>query len=650
MLFLCAIRIVAGAGFPVGIEYSRQVGAGIVTAGSVIAMAVDGAGGVYILAGGDTSKLPVTTTLGSSSVFVAKFGADGTKLAYLTVLPDSAHAIAADAAGNVYLAGPGLVWKLNPAGTMLVYTAAIGDGVNVSALRPDSAGHLYVTGWTGTAPLKTTPGAFQQTASLVSHAYVVKLDPSGAVEFATYVAGSASELSEGLAVDGTGAAVIRGRTLSLDFPVTQGAYQTTAPDLANGVPFVVRLAPDGSRLLYSTLVGTAADTVAAVAADAAGNTVIADRTSTSTVSLLRLDPHGALAWQSRALPPVNLSISSEALAIDAAGNVYLTGLASTANYPVKDSLAQCGSVFVSAFDATGMIVQSTFIAGATGTVVPGSVPAAGADGAVYIVGPGDGPTAPLTVSKLSTAAPVKTVGLACVGNAASFDAGSVAPGEIISLFGQGLGPVQGVQPDVTMSSGFPSLLAHVQVTFDGTPGPLVYVQDGQINAIAPWKLTVGQSTAICVTYNGGAPNCIQKTVAAAAPGVFTVDGIHAAALNEDGTVNSPSNPAKTGTIVSIFATGLGALTPTPTDGAILDSPLPSNTLPIMLYSSIGGAIAPQLVAVPTQYAGQAPLEVAGVSQINFRAGGTSLLIGVGPQLLVTDEVRNRGFSIWVGPH
>ena len=90
--------------------------------------------------------------------------------------------------------------------------------------------------------------------------------------------------------------------------------------------------------------------------------------------------------------------------------------------------------------------------------------------------------------------------LATLTNAASFEAGSVAPGELVTLFGTGLGPRQGVQPQATLQSPFPTQAANVEVTFDGTPAPLLLVQDAQINAVAPWSLTPGQTAQVCVSY------------------------------------------------------------------------------------------------------------------------------------------------------
>lgn len=210
--------------------------------------------------------------------------------------------------------------------------------------------------------------------------------------------------------------------------------------------------------------------------------------------------------------------------------------------------------------------------------------------------------------------------LACIGNAASPDPGPVAPGEMVSLFGQGLGPAEGVQPRVSLKSGFPKQLANVQVTFDGKPAPLLYVQDNQINTIVPWSLRVGATTEICVVYKEAITNCLDRPVASVAPGVFmTGDGIHAAALNQDGSINSSTNPAKPGSIVSIFVNGLGPISPAQPDGSIVGMPLPVNTVPWgvgCLFATIQtGAYFTSVVEV--KYEGPVPFQAAGVSQINF---------------------------------
>ena len=194
----------------------------------------------------------------------------------------------------------------------------------------------------------------------------------------------------------------------------------------------------------------------------------------------------------------------------------------------------------------------------------------------------------------------QTVQLACVGNAANYDSTAISGGELVSLFGQGLGPATGAQPTVSMQTGFPAELAGVRVTFNGTPGPLLYVEDGQINAIAPWSLTSGQKVDVCVTYNGATTNCITRTAVNAHPGVFTFNG-STLVVNRDGTINSASHPAHIGDYVTVYATGLGPIEPAQRDGGIVGLPLPADVLPVTLTWEYAGL--PDSVAGPNLGAG-----------------------------------------------
>jgi uncharacterized protein (TIGR03437 family) len=208
-------------------------------------------------------------------------------------------------------------------------------------------------------------------------------------------------------------------------------------------------------------------------------------------------------------------------------------------------------------------------------------------------------------------------------NAASFEAGAVAPGELVTLFGSRLGPQQGVQAQATLENPFPTQVANVEVTFDGTPAPLLWVQDAQINAVAPWSLTPGQTTQVCVSYEHTNGNCLTCQVVQTAPAVFLVDGTYAAALNQDGSINSSSDPAARGSIVAVWATGLGPITPPEADGMLVGFPLPDNVLPVEVEGTYQLGIpfpTNYSVTFNVTYAGPAPYLVAGVSQINFQVG------------------------------
>jgi uncharacterized protein (TIGR03437 family) len=212
--------------------------------------------------------------------------------------------------------------------------------------------------------------------------------------------------------------------------------------------------------------------------------------------------------------------------------------------------------------------------------------------------------------------------LTALANAASFEAGAVAPGELVTLFGSGLGPHQGVQPQATLQSPFPTQVANVEVTFDGTLAPLLWVQDAQINAVAPWSLTPGETTQVCVSYSNS-KSCLTQPVAETAPAVFTVDGTYASAVNQDGSINSIDNPAVRGSIVSVWSTGLGPITPPQADGTLVDFPLPDNILAVEVNGVYQLGIPSPMnydVVFDVTYAGPAPYLVAGVSQINFQVG------------------------------
>jgi uncharacterized protein (TIGR03437 family) len=121
------------------------------------------------------------------------------------------------------------------------------------------------------------------------------------------------------------------------------------------------------------------------------------------------------------------------------------------------------------------------------------------------------------------------------------------------------------------------------------------------------------------------------------PGVFTLNG-STLVVNQDGTINSASHPAPTGSYVTVYATGLGPIEPAQPDGSIVGLPLPANVLPVTLTSMMTGHptlwLGPTSWPVAVQYAGPAPFEVAGVSQINFvvnEYGGwpISLVAGTG---------------------
>jgi uncharacterized protein (TIGR03437 family) len=293
-------------------------------------------------------------------------------------------------------------------------------------------------------------------------------------------------------------------------------------------------------------------------------------------------------------------------------------------------------------DNLGNLVQSTFVPGdpglGNGFAQPGGAGIAIAD----------------TVSgqiEVLTFGPAPEVQLGCLGNAASFVAGPLAPLEIVSIYGENLGPTSAISAQPGPGNIYPLQLAGVSVTFDGVAAPLFYLSSGQINAVTPLELSGRTTTHICASVNGMPTNCMDAPVLPAAPGIF-LSGGYAAALNQDGTINSQANPAPAGSIVSIFATGLGTITPAPPDGSVIGLPLPSQELQVYVSTVLGtyhDSLSYVFGKVNVLYAGPAPDEIEGLSQINFQVPQTegSLVVGLlGVPAGSLDILSPTGATIW----
>ena len=224
-------------------------------------------------------------------------------------------------------------------------------------------------------------------------------------------------------------------------------------------------------------------------------------------------------------------------------------------------------------------------------------------------------------------------------NAASFSGGSVAPGEILTIFGTGMGPAgKGFSYQLAAASGnIGSYSAGTRVLFDGTPGAVLYAQTNQVSVVAPFEIAGKAKVNIQVEYLGQASEAVSEAVVAAAPGIFSVaqNGVGPGAiLNQDGvTVNSAAHPAAKGSVVAIFATGGGQTNPTGVDGQFA----PANA-PVLAASSVTATIGE--LAAKVTYSGGSPGSVAGLSQVNVTipAGAPS---GADEVVLTIDGVASR---------
>lgn len=213
-------------------------------------------------------------------------------------------------------------------------------------------------------------------------------------------------------------------------------------------------------------------------------------------------------------------------------------------------------------------------------------------------------------------------------NGASYANGPLAPGEIIEIFGQNLGPASVAVGAPNGEGIFPAEVASTQVTFNGVAGPVIYSSDQAVSAVVPFEVAGQDSVIVQVSYCGKVSPAVAKPVAIAAPGLFSADGTGsgpASVLNNDGTLNTPANPARAGSIVTLFATGGGQTTP------------PSQTGAMTLTAS--PLIAPAQVTANGQsanvlFAGNALGKVAGTVQVNVQlpdglSGDVPLVLSVG---------------------
>jgi len=204
-------------------------------------------------------------------------------------------------------------------------------------------------------------------------------------------------------------------------------------------------------------------------------------------------------------------------------------------------------------------------------------------------------------------------------NVASYAAGSVSPGELVTLFGAGIGPAS--PGSMQIANGFLGLSVNsTAVTIDGQACPIIYVSQGQISVQVPYEVTQGSGKAVVVTsgstVSNGAVNIVPNN-----PGIFSLDGSGAGqaaaftvvASNGQTALNSAANPAHPGDAVVLYLTGEGdyATTLVPRTGLVVTTainPLPQlSPLPTVTIGTAAAAVT---------YAGPVVGSILGLLQVN----------------------------------
>jgi beta-propeller repeat-containing protein len=353
-------------------------------------IAVDANGNAY-LTGATGSNFPTTvgafqtTSGGGSDAFAVKLDPGGSALVYSTYLGGSGfeqgQGIAVDSAGNAYVTGYTLstnfpttvgafqttsgggfdayAVKIDPSGSALVYSTYLGGSGRDqgSSIAVDANGDAYVAGFTGSTNFATTVGAFQTTKGAFNDAFVTKLNLSGSLIYATYLGGGGFDEGWGIAVDVGGNAYVTGITDSTNFPTIIGAGQTTYG--GGGDAFVTKLNPRGSALVYSTYLGGSAldysDMGLGIAVDSTGNTYVTGRAGSNFPTtagafqamhggtwdafVAKLDSSGSVLVYSSYLGGNGID-SGQDIAVDANGDVYVTGYTVSTDFPTNGEAFQ----------------------------------------------------------------------------------------------------------------------------------------------------------------------------------------------------------------------------------------------------------------------------------------------------------------------
>jgi uncharacterized protein (TIGR03437 family) len=235
-----------------------------------------------------------------------------------------------------------------------------------------------------------------------------------------------------------------------------------------------------------------------------------------------------------------------------------------------------------------------------------------------------------------------TPAITTIANAASYAQNAISPGEVVAIFGSSLGPSTPVQFDA--SRALPTMLADTRVLFDGVASPLIFSSAGQIDAVVPASATADQ-IEVQVQYQGQTSASFPIAVAPATVGIFSVDCSgtgQANVQNQDGSPNSPDNPAAPGSMVTLWATGAGQPSPSgiypPAGTSVTSVSLPRAAPPVR--AQIGGQPAEVL------YAGTAPGLVDGVIQVNLRVPAASQTGAAVPVVLhVGNSTSQTGLTL-----
>jgi uncharacterized protein (TIGR03437 family) len=569
-------------------------------------VAVDSAGNFYIadtgnhrirkVSGGVISTVAGNGTLGFS-------GDDGPATSAQLDYPGG---VAVDSAGDLYIADS-YNFRVRKVSNGVITTVAGngapgvggggGDGPATSAalsrlsgIAVDSAGNLFIAEFSSGRIRKVANGVITTVAGTGTPGFSGDNGPATSAQL---------NGPEGVAVDSAGNLYIADFGNSRIRKVANGVIATVAgtgtPGFSgdNGPATSAQLAyPDG------------------VASDSIGNLYVAD---TSNNRIRILTPTGSRC---------TYSVSPTTLQAPASGGTVTVSIQTAASCPwAVSGLPGWIAVSGASSGANSASVALAVVPNNSGAPLSATVLVAGV--AVTVTQP---------AAALAPLPPIQGVT-----NAASYATGPVSPGELVTIFGTGIGPAAPAYATMDPSTGkLATTIGGVQVLFSGTAAPMIYASSTQISAVVPYEVASIPNPSVWINFAGETSNAYQLSLAAAAPGLFARNASGSgpgAILNQDNSLNGPGHPAAKGSIVQVYMTGEGQTNPGGTTGKITTATLPPPQVtpapvqPVQVW--IGGQQA------LCTYAGEAPGLVAGMMQLNVQipanapSGALAILVSVG---------------------
>jgi hypothetical protein len=392
-------------------------------------LTIDNMGDAYLTGSTSSSSFPTLpgayqkTYMGNQDIFVTEINPTGSELVFSTFVGGSSidwgNNIVIDAERNVYISGftysldypitPGayqdinggnqdnFITKFNPTGSSLIYSTYIGGTADeyCNSMAIDITGNIYLVGSTHSSNYPVTPGAYQTNyAGGWGDVFVTKLNPSGnGLVYSTYLGGSDEDEGNSISIDASGNAYVTGTTMSTDYPITSGAFQTKygGGNSWGGDVFVTKLNPKGNSLVYSTYIGgNREDFGQSLVTDIQGNVYLTGGTlsqnfpttsgayktilpqneydNNQDVFVAKLNSAGSSLVYSTYMGGDGNEIGN-AITVNKEGDVYLTGTTNSSNYPITPKAYQYTSagtedVFVTKLNSAGSnLLYSTYLGG-----------------------------------------------------------------------------------------------------------------------------------------------------------------------------------------------------------------------------------------------------------------------------------------------